>query len=290
MFDRYVIVDWSASNSPKTGKDSIWICDLSSAGEFITSNPPTRGKAESAIRNLLHRAASLGERVLVCFDFPYGYPSGFAAALKLSGPPWRAIWDYLAAEIRDDEDTNRSNRFDVASAINGRLSHHTFWGRPATQLLDHLSMRRDQARYRIQGESTGLSEWREVERVLRGRGIYPHSVWKLLGAGSVGSQALTGIPVVSRLRGDPQLSPISKAWPFEVGAPDLPVGQAAIIHAEVWPSLRSTLQLGDQVRDEAQVIGLARELRAKDRAGTLTSLFTAAGTASSEEGWILGVT
>ena len=25
LFDQYMIIDWSAANSPKRGKDSIWI-------------------------------------------------------------------------------------------------------------------------------------------------------------------------------------------------------------------------------------------------------------------------
>jgi hypothetical protein len=37
IFDRYVTVDWSANNRPKTGKDSIWICNLSADGEPDTA-------------------------------------------------------------------------------------------------------------------------------------------------------------------------------------------------------------------------------------------------------------
>lgn len=85
MFDRYIIVDWSASNSPKTGKDSIWICDLGEAGDPVSTNPSTRRQAEEQLRELLIKAADRGERVLIGFDFPYGYPRGFAAALGLEG-------------------------------------------------------------------------------------------------------------------------------------------------------------------------------------------------------------
>src|SRR6266511_742424 len=98
IFDRYVTVDWSANNSPKIGKDSIWICDLGADSELTTTNPPTRGKGEAVVRDLLLPAAHRSERVLVAFDFPYAYPSGFAAALGLDGPPWRAVWDYLESQ------------------------------------------------------------------------------------------------------------------------------------------------------------------------------------------------
>ena len=70
--------------------------------------------------------------MLVGFDFPLGYPAGFAARLGLSGPPWRAVWDEIAGLITDDE-RNRNNRFDVADALNRRVSGggFPFWGCPA---------------------------------------------------------------------------------------------------------------------------------------------------------------
>src|SRR3954465_1908311 len=40
-------------------------------------------------------------------------------------------------------------------------------------------------------------------------------IWKLYGNGSVGSQALVGIPHVTALRNDPVLGPVSRVWPFE---------------------------------------------------------------------------
>jgi hypothetical protein len=296
LFDRYITVDWSASNTPKTGRDSIWVCSLGAEGEASTQNPPTRSVAESVVRRLLLDAVRKRERVLVGFDFPYAYPRGFAAALGLSGEPWHAVWAELERLVRDDRPTpNASNRFEAASTLNSRLANHAYWGRPAQQPHGHLSMRRDIVRYRLEGEGVGLSEWRDVERCLRQRPKdpqYPQSAWKLLGAGSVGSQALTGIPAVSRLRYDPELASISQVWPFQVSVPDLPGGEPAIVHAEIWPSYIDVPAVAGQVKDQTQVICLAMRLRDEDRAGGLGDLFAAAGAAdaSGEEGWILGVT
>ena len=295
MFDRYVVVDWSASNSPKTGKDSIWICNLRKTGDPVTTNPSTRRTAEEQLRELLIEAVDHRERVLIGFDFPYGYPRGFAAALRLEGPAWSAIWRYLAANVKDSRQTNENNRFDVASAINARLVHHAFWGRPAASRLDSLSMRRDQVRYRIDGmtagpgEAAGLGEWREVELVLHRRRSHPQSTWKLLGAGSVGSQALTGIPVVSRLRHDPRLANMSSVWPFEVDVPELPEGRGAVIHAEIWPSLDAAPYEAVLVKDQAQVIRLAQNFRRLDQNATLAAVFITSAPVAPEEGWILGV-
>jgi len=289
MFDRYVAVDWSASSNPKTGANSIWICNLGETGDPITTNPPTRGRAEEQLRDMLFEATDHGERVLIGFDFPYGYPRGFASALGLDGPAWSAIWRYLADHVQDVGPTNENNRFEVASAINARLGHHAFWGRPAARGLKSLSMRRDQVRYRIDGEAAGLGEWREVEVMLHRRGSRPQSVWKLWGAGSVGSQALTGIPVVYRLRHDSRLEAISRVWPFEVDVPELPEGDGAVVHAEIWPSLDATPYEAGLIRDQAQVIRLAQSWRHGDRNGTLAAIFAASSSAATEEGWILGV-
>ncbi len=288
MFDRFVTVDWSANNRPKVGPDSIWICNLGAEG-CQTVNPRTRGDAEARVRSLLVDALARRERVLVGFDFPYAYPRGFAQALGLAGEPWRAVWRYLADAIDDDPRTNRSNRFAVASAINARLAAHAFWGRPSGQLFDHLSAKRDQVRYRIEAETVGLAEWREVERLLRSRGGRPHSAWKLLGAGCVGSQALTGIPVVARLRDDPGLAGVSRVWPFEVRVPPVPPGEPAVVHAEIWPSLAPVPSTEGRVKDEAQVVQVARELRDRDAAGTLAEAMAAPPSDAAEEGWILGV-
>ncbi len=290
IFDRYIIVDWSASNRPRVGKDSVWVCVLGADGHISMHNPSTRGKAEVIVRDDLRRCVADGERVLVGFDFPYGYPAGFAAALGLTGPPWLALWQYLAARVHDDRDTNASNRFQVAAVINARLEHPAFWGRPSSQLFDDLSARRDRVVYQLGGEEAGLAEWREVEAILRASGHRPHSTWKLFGNGSVGSQALTGIPVVSRLRHDPAVGDASTVWPFEVTVPELRAGRGAVIHVEIWPSLINVQAVTGQVRDQTRVICLARELRDRDRADALAGLFAAASTrACSEEGWILGV-
>ena len=45
IFDRYIAVDWSANNGPKTGKDSIWIGEATPAGPLPSRNPSTRSAA-----------------------------------------------------------------------------------------------------------------------------------------------------------------------------------------------------------------------------------------------------
>ena len=94
MFDTFVIIDWSAANQPNTGRDSIWICAVDRDGvQRLIENPRTRHGAKNLLGGLLSEATARGERVLLGFDFPFGYPAGFAARLGLNAsPPWRAVW------------------------------------------------------------------------------------------------------------------------------------------------------------------------------------------------------
>ena len=125
------MVDWSGSARPRLGRDSIWSCVLDAdTGSVELANHPTRAAARFAVREVL--VAAVDRRVLVGFDFPLGYPAGTAAAAGLEGAaPWRAMWDHLADAVVDD-DRNRNNRFEVAAALNARISPSAgpFWGCP----------------------------------------------------------------------------------------------------------------------------------------------------------------
>lgn len=274
LFDDYVAVDWSASSVPKRGKDSIWIC----ASGTDPVNPATRAEATAQVRAILRRAVADGRRVLVGFDFPYGYPAGFAdLAAPGDGPPWRRIWDLLTARIEDD-DRNASNHFEVAAELNRTTGGAgPFWGCPASRRQSGLTSRRTCA-----FPYAGLSELREVDR--RTRGV--QSVWKLYGAGSVGSQALVGIPRVASLRDDGALVDVSRVWPFETG---FTLPSARVVHVEIWPGLAPVAH--HEVRDAGQVMGVVTRWSELDAAGALAPLFAPARPAAvavAEEGWILG--
>ena len=90
MFETFVMVDWSAATVPRTGRDSIWICWHAKDGERL-ENPPTRQAAKVLLADWLAAAVERGERVLIGFDFPFGYPAGFAARLGLSHPHSRDL-------------------------------------------------------------------------------------------------------------------------------------------------------------------------------------------------------
>jgi len=285
LFDTYIIVDWSAAKTPKTGRDSIWICRQTRNGETVV-NPPTRQTARRLLAEMLQVAMDRGERVIAGFDFPFGYPAGFARRLGLTGTPWRAVWDEVARLIEDRED-NHNNRFEVAAAVNRRVSGGVFpfWGRPVRLESEYLGAKH----HKRHGED-GLLEKRLIDTWMVGA----QPCWKLIGAGSVGGQVLTGLPVVRALRDDRRWAAHARIWPCEtgLGLPD----DARIVFAEVWPSWWKACAALGSPNDKAQVRTVARIFADADRAGTLAPWFSPdIGDADrrqivEEEAWTLGVT
>lgn len=269
QFDQVIVVDWSgrAARSPqRESKDAIWI-GSHTADEATQTYCRSRAEAEAR----LHEALSKGGRQLVGFDFPMGYPQGLARRLTGQDSA-RALHGWLAGQITDAPD-NANNRFEVAARINRQLSGPgnawgPFWGCPKARPLPGLPSLKS-----VDYAALGLSEKRQVE--LENPPAKP--VWQLLGAGSVGSQALLGIPVVHRL----SQTFDAAIWPFET--------PRNLTLAEVYPSLLApaVTAAADPIPDRAQVRLLARALFNLSHRGHLAPLLATPAIAA-EEGWILG--
>jgi hypothetical protein len=291
-FDAYLMVDWSASSRRVTGSDSIWYCLVTHSGDHSSivalENPSTRRKAVTEISDILRGLARKEKMTLVGFDFPYGYPAGTAAALGLTvAPKWSGVWCEITRRIVDNDD-NSNNRFEVAAKLNERFSGrcYPFWGCPEGRRSATLSSTRGDPGHLAVRRLTDVGNMQ--------------SIWKLYGNGSVGSQALLGIPHLSALRNDDVLSPVSRVWPFEVVLKSLPSRSKRdylIVHAEIYPSLVPIQAVAGEVKDAVQVRTMAAHFAALDDAGNLSALF--AGPAhltpedrtigEQEEGWTLGV-
>src|SRR6266436_6692202 len=97
LFDSYVMVDWSGGDRRRGAKqDCIWIAHGPATADVpITESAYSRTEAEHVIRTLITGAVETQCRVLVCADFAYGYPAGFASLLQDSAssrPSWRVVW------------------------------------------------------------------------------------------------------------------------------------------------------------------------------------------------------
>ena len=107
-------------------------------------------------------------------------------------------------------------------------------------------------------------------------------VWKLYTTGSVGSQVLTGLPMVHRLSQGADVA----VWPFDGGHR---VALAQVVLAEIYPSLLSVAVTAEGgIKDAAQVRLLARALGRLARSGRIGAMMQVPEGVPPEEGWILG--
>lgn len=282
LFERYIAVDWSAANVPTRGKDSIWIGECDTAGNGPDPvNIPTRAAAMAHLEARLLAARARRERVMLGFDFVFGFPRG--TARELTGrDDWQAIWALLADLIEDGDD-NRSNRFEVAGKLNRRIGAPHFWGRPHQHEYPDLDPKRPVHGY------PRLPERRRAEAEVGST----QPVWKLTYTGSVGSQSLLGIARLERLRRHPTLGSDIAVWPFETGFAG--TCEKPIWLVEIYPSLFDR-DRGIEPADKGQVLAASRGFARADREGRLGQLLSSATSLPPEdellvlreEGWIAG--
>jgi len=307
LFDAFIFVDWSAASTPKPERpspDAVWVGQLAPRrGIQQETYHRTRESGVAHVASALEDHVQRGARVLVGFDFPYGYPSGFSANLPRPNTmaPWRVVWSTLVERVQDTAG-NTNNRFGAASELNvqvgGGLSG-PFWGHPVGKSYENLEPR--SPRFPVKSTSGQLLQrLRLVESRLAGT----QEAWKLFGNGSVGSQALLGIPRVHRMRHAAGLDQVSRVWPFETGFTSCPVPFEGpfVLHVEIWPGVieeavrRLTTTDTTLIRDRAQVRAMCEWAAELDAKGMLGSYFDAptglteqqVATCVAEEGWVLG--
>ena len=297
LFDAYIIADWTAAEGKKLGDQSVWIGVAKRDVRFRlyteTHNAATRAEGEALLASLLAEHRKRGDRVLVGFDFNFGYPAGTAERLKLAGTPWSAMWKFIASNVVDKAD-NSNNRYQVAAKINRLMTDNAWpmWGAPAKQAQRWLTTTKPPA-----GAGADIPEFRATEDAVRKGKLQPKSVWQMHGAGAVGGQTLVGIPAVRRLL--ESLGPSGAVWPFGTGwraldAADVEPLSALVV--EVWPSMFEGAPNPGEFKDQAQVRSTAEALAAMDEADALAKAFGPPKGADEaliakverEEGWILG--
>ncbi len=295
LFGAYVIVDWSAAEAKKTGADSLWIGvmkrDVRFRLAYEAHNAASRAEGEALLRTILADLRRRGERALVGFDFPLGFPRGTAERLALKGEPWSAMWSFVGSNVVDKAD-NTNNRFAVAAKINRLMTDEArpFWGAPARQAQRWLST--------TKAAPGDIPEFRLTETAARRGKVQPKSIWQAHGAGAVGGQALIGIAAARRLL--EELTPAAAVWPFGTGFKTLTPADLEPLSAllvEVYPALFPTAPEPGEVKDATQVRGVAEALAKLDEQGKLGAAFAAPqglseedlAAAEREEGWILGV-
>ncbi len=270
-FDTVIVVDWSAANTRGAATpqpDRVWSA-LWRGGEIGCDYHRTRAALMAWLIPVLEAERTAGRRVLAGFDFPFAYPKGFVANVTGSADPLQ-FWEWLDQHIEDAED-NQNNRFDVAKTLNQMFPGvGPFWGCPAA-VADEALPAQGTARH-----GHGMTERRQVEQNLGGA----QPCWKLFTTGSVGSQALVGLPRLNQLRR--HFGDALTVSPFQPPT-------APIVLAEVFPSLLApeiaARRGNEEINDRAQVRVLA-EAMAELSAEHMDRLLRKG---DPEEGWIFGV-
>ncbi len=274
-FDTILIADWSAGKRApqKPSKDAIW---LGIARQGVPEEPVycrTRADAESWLATFLKSEAAAGRRVLAGFDFPFGYPKGFAARITGSDDPFD-LWDWLEARITDAPD-GANNRYDIAAEINGLFDGPgPFWGKPNQTDWPEIPYRKSGIVYEKVAE----------RRTCDHAAAASSSCFQLAFPPTVGGQILMGLPTLSRLRRGTGAA----VWPFEN------TSSSAIVLAEIWPGLiepavKDRLRRAPDgfIRDREQVLLLATAI-SRMPADELARLMAEPPEDAQEEAWILG--
>lgn len=263
-FDTVVMVDWSAGNDrgPRPVKDAIWIGVQRGDAAQDPIYQRNRQETEQWLAAFLTAERAEGRRVLVGFDFPFGYPAGFAEALCGSPDPLD-LWDWFEARIEDDPKGN--NRFDLAAEINLGLGagKGPFWFNTLSRDIDGLPRNKS-------GYDNPFPEKRSCERLAKGA----FTCWQMGGAGAVGGQVMMGLPMLARLRRQFEVA----VWPYQ------PL-TAPIAFVEIWPSLTVGAAPDGMIKDAWQVQEVARQV-AQLPAARLAHILDVN---APEEGWIFGL-
>lgn len=273
-FDTVLIVDWSAGKRrpARPSRDAIWL-GVARGG---AADPPVycrdRVEAETWIAEFFAAEQEAGRRVLAGFDFPFGYPAGFARTVTGSDHPM-AVWSWLEARISDDPE-GQNNRYVIAEELNGMFDGPgPFWGKPNEVNWAGIPYRKAGITY------DQVPEKRQCDLVAKASS----TCFQLAFPPTVGGQILMGLPMLWRLRQMPGV----QAWPFEEWQ------EAQIVLAEIWPGLiEDTVRQAQQddpdaIRDQLQVQLLATALSriTPDALGTMMIDVPAE---AMEEAWILG--
>lgn len=264
-FDTFAMVDWSGGNDTglRPRKDAIWACVVRNGTALEPVYLRNRQIAENWLGDLIDTELAEGRRLLLGFDFPFGYPQGFARALTGTDDPL-TLWDWFERRIQDAPKAN--NRFDLAGQINRQFGGNgPFWANGLARDIDGLP--RTKAGYH-----NPFEDRRAIET--RAKGSF--TCWQMAGAGAVGGQVMMGLPVLARLRR--RFASKLSVWPFE------PLSTPVAL-VEIWPSLTLGAAPDDRIKDAWQVEQVALNLAHMP----VLELEALLDVYAPEEGWILGV-
>ncbi len=146
------------------------------------------------------RNARAGRRMLCAFDFPFGYPQGFARKVTGAQDPF-ALWDWFEAHVTDARD-GTNNRFEVAEKLNAMFAGAgPFWGKSHRDRWPGVPYRKEGIAFDV------VAEKRACDTVAKAAS----SCFQMYFPPTVGGQVMMGLPMLNRLR---RMDGV-RVWPLE---------------------------------------------------------------------------
>ena len=200
--ERVVGVDWSGDQGPGQRRKiwaGVW---TATAGSSSKDGKVTleSGRSRAELMKWLVELAGETPRMMVGFDFSFGFPEWFMRELGIASAPefWRVVADGQGERWlhKDCEDGRFWGR--VGSRRHGKKPAE-FCGEHA-----HRMLRRAETVLKVRAE---IADPLVAARIA---GIAPKSVFQIGGAGAVGTGSLRGMPGLLRLR-----EAGFRVWPFD---------------------------------------------------------------------------
>ena len=250
---RVVGVDWSGDKGPGQRKKiwaGVWTAAGSSSKDKVTLES---GRSRAELMKWLVELAGETPRMMVGFDFSFGFPEWFMRELGIASAPefWRVVADGQGERWlhKDCEDGRFWGR--VGSRRHGKKPAE-FCGEHA-----HRMLRRAETVLKVRAE---IADPLAAARIA---GIAPKSVFQIGGAGAVGTGSLRGMPGLLRLR-----EAGFRVWPYD--EPSLKKPLVVEIYTRLMTGavtksseVARTVYLAKKRRENALFAGLSRGVLAK---------------------------
>jgi len=255
---RVVGVDWSGDQGSGQRRKiwaGVWTASSSDSSSKGGSVILESGRTRVELMEWLVELARETPRMVVGFDFTFGFPAWFMEELGIGSAPefWRVVADGQGEKWlhKDCDDVRFWGR--VGSQRHGKKPEE-FCGEHA-----HRMLRRAETALKVRAEMT------DPLAIAKIAGIAPKSVFQIGGAGAVGTASLRGMPGLLVLR-----AAGFRIWPFD--APSLTKPLVVEIYTRLMTGavtksseVARTAYLARKRKERALYAGISRGVMAKAR-------------------------
>ncbi|MDE2765356.1 MAG: DUF429 domain-containing protein [Chloroflexota bacterium] len=204
-----IAVDWSGAESDALQLQGIALA-IAEGGSLTRV---TNGLVREEVIGLLMQEIKSGGELAIGMDFAFSFPAWYLQRRKRQRAS--AFWELAAKEGETWLDGNT----------------WPFWGRKGRYQKRPVSL-------------NAYSEFRKTDDDLRDSGFRPQSVFKVYGAGTVGTGSIRGLPFLANLR-----NAGAAIWPFDAASN----GQPIVI--EIYPRYFYTTEGINEVINNGKITG-----------------------------------